>query len=504
MSMWWNLSKAGARASWASGHVLGDALAQGAAQRRVNRGARAVARGAIGPWDPTPPPGSQGFLDFSGVARPEDISCPEWWFPLGRYVTPRHPWSADQPIGLPFREVNRHTAILGATRAGKTASLIAPWIVEGLAANYTVVALDIKGNDDLKNEIIRYRDATYPSARFKRHEWNYANPPTSRRWNFVRELDDDGSINAATEAICGLPRDNDPNRNFHLRDMKWARGLLELAHDSGLDLGVRDLLEILSDPADLDRLVRKYPQTRGAQRLRDLSIMDPVDQARATQFLATYFEVLNNDGFAEVTRSSRFDLRSAVFAPGQLLLVNAPVADGALSAVSSGLFLSQVIHRRLSAFGRNPPPMLLVIDEAARVLDRLDLGRLLSLAAGANVSVVIALQEIKQLPEDKRDEILANCGTTVVLGGSALSTPEYISKRLGTRIAASYTASETHGRGSGRSSGYTLSSSPTPVMGENELRSPPSGRFGAVVINNNISRRPILVDLTRPDLREPE
>lgn len=498
--MWWNLSRAGARASWAGGQLLGDALSQTAAQRRVNRGARAVSRGAIGPWDPTPPPGSQGYLDFSGVARPGDITCSEWWFPLGRYVTPRHPWSAKQPIGLPFQEVNRHTAILGVTRAGKTASLIAPWIVEGLAADYVVVALDIKGNDDLKNEVIRYRDAAHPGARFKINEWNYTKPAASRRWNFIRELDDDGAINAATEGICGLPRDNDPNRNFHLRDMKWARGLLELAHDSGLDLDVRNLLDVLSDPADLDRLVRKYPQTRGAQRMRDLLAMDPGAQARATQFLATYFEVLNNDGFVEVTRSSRFDLRQAVFTPGQLLLVNAPVSDGPLSAVSSGLFLSQVIHRRLSAFGGNPPPMLLVIDEAARVLDRLDLGRLLSLAAGANVSVVIALQDIKQLPEDRRDEILANCGTTILLGGSSPSTTEYVSKRLGTRTMASYTATENHGRGSGRSSGYTLSSAPAPVMGDNELRSPPSGRFGAVVVNNNISRRPILVDLTRHDM----
>lgn len=498
--MWWNISKAGARASWAGGQALGDAMAQAASSRRLNRGARAVARGAIGPWDPTPPPGAQGYLDFSGVARPQDISCADWWFPLGRYVLPRHPWGADQPIGLPEREVNRHTVIIGPTRAGKTASVIAPWIVEGLAADHVVVALDIKGREDLRKEIICYRDAAYPGAQFRINEWNYSNPAKSRRWNFIRELSDDGAINAATEGICGLPRDNDPNRNFHLRDMKWARGLLELAHDSGLDLGVRNLLDVLSAADDLDRLVRRYAGTRGAQRLRDLVAMDPGEQARATQFLATYFEVLNNDGFVDVTRSSGFKLRKKVFEPGQLLLVDAPISDGPLAAVASGLFLSQVIHWRLDAFGSKPPPMLLVIDEAPRVLDRVDLGRLLSLAAGANVSVVIALQDVKQLPEDRRDEILANCGTTILMAGASPTSTEYVSKRLGTRIAASFSATESHARGSGRSTGYSLSSASTPVMGDNELRTPPTGRFGAVVVNNNISPRPILVDLTRADL----
>lgn len=460
-----------------------------------------MARGAVGPWDPPPPPGAAGYLDYSGVARPRDILCRDWWFPLGRYVMPKHPWAAEQPIGLSMAEANRHTAILGVTRAGKTTSIIAPWIVEGLAANYVVVALDIKGKNDLLNEIKTYRDVAYPGSHFRINQWNYADPQVSRSWNFIRELDNDGSLDAAVEGICGLARDNDPNRNFHLRDLKWARGLLELAHDSGLNLGVRNVLDVLADPDGVERLANRYPTSRGAQRIRDLVALDPGERAKATQFLSTYFEVLNTDGFDQVTRSSRFDLRRMVFTPGQLVLVNAPISDGSLSAVSSGLFLSQVIQRRLSCFGTgNPSPMLLVIDEASKVMDRIDIGRLLSLAAGANVSVVIAFQNVGQVPRDKREEVFANCGTTVLMAGADSTTAEYISKRLGTRVAASYSSQESHGRGTGRSSSFGLSSSTVPVMGHSELRSPPAGKYGAVVINSNLSSRPILVDLTRADL----
>jgi hypothetical protein len=46
----------------------------------------------------------------------------------------------------------------------------------------------------------------------------------------------------------------------------------------------------------------------------------------------------------------------------------------------------------------------------------------------------------------------------------------------------------------------TTGSEPAPVLGHNELVHPPTGLRGAVVLNNRVSMRPILVDLTRRDL----
>jgi hypothetical protein len=400
-------------------------------------------------------------------------------------------------------EANRHTVVIGPTRAGKTASLIAPWIVEGLGAGYVVAACDLKGQQDLLEEVRRYRDAAYPGATFRVRNLDYRNPAGSTSWSFIRELDDDGAVNAAAEAICGLPRDNDPNRSFHVRDLKWARGLLEMAHAAGTDLTVRDLLDVLADDDALDQLVSRFGHTRGAQRLRDLVALDPAERSRATQFLATYFEVLNTDGFVQVTSKPRLDLRRDAFAAGTLLHVNAPVADSALSAAASGLFLALLTHRRLSTFASDTTPMLLVVDEAARLQDRLDLGRLLSLAAGANVSVLLAIQDVNQLAEDRRDEILANCGTTVVMAGAGERTVEYVGRRLGSRMARTLTSQDTYSPGSGRSSGYSVSSLAVPVLGAAELAGPPTGRRGATVINTRLSPRPVLVDLTRGDLEKP-
>lgn len=489
-----------ARLSHAAGRSSGNAAERGLAAWGAGRGRRAVRQGLIGPWDPLPPAGSGGYLDFSGAARPGDLDARDWWFPLGRYVKPKHPWGPGAEIGLPLQEANRHTMVLGPTRGGKTAGLIAPWMVAALRAGYLVVSVDVKGNDDLLSEVTRYRDAFAQGESFPLRRWDYREPQRSKSWNFLAELDDDGAVNAAAEAICGRPRDADPNRAFHVRDLKWARGLLELAYDTGSAWNVGDLLTVLADPTALRDLVDKHRRSRGAQRLRDLVLMADDDFSRSTQFLATHFETLNTRGFNAVTTRQQLDLRRLAVADPGLVLVNAPIVDGALSEASSGLFVNMLLHRRLAAFGTAAPPMLLVLDESPRLQDRIDLGKVLSLAAGAGVSVLLAAQDVKQFEDKVRDEVLANCGTLVVLGGTGPETTDYVGRRLGQRVRGKQTANDSYDRRTGRTRSYGADSETVPVLDHNALFNPPSGRWGATVVNNRLSPRPVLVDLGRSDL----
>lgn len=500
MSALWSRA---ARASISLGRAAGHATDASLANLAAGRGARAVRRGRIGPWDPVPPAGSAGYVDFSGAARPGDVDCRDWWFPLGRYVKPKHPWTPSDELGLSMRQANRHTLVLGPTRAGKTAGVIAPWIVRGVEAGHLVVTVDVKGNRDLLGEVTTYRDAHVPGLPLRLVNWDYRDPARSKQWPFLSELDDEGAVNAAAEALCGRPRENDPNRNFHLRDLKWTRGLLELVYDSGLDLVVQDLLALLADPTALRDLVDRFPGSRGAQRLRDLVNLPDDEAAKATQFLSTHFETLNTTGFNAVTRGAGLDMRDLVDGPPGIVHVNAPIVDGALSEAASGLFLAQLLHRRLSRFGQAPRPMLLVLDEAPRLQERLDLGSLLSLAAGANVSILLAGQEVEQFAEAKRSEILANCGSLVLLGGTNPTTTQVVMDRLGTRVRAKNTRSDSHDGRSVRSTSHTRDAETVPVLDRAALKDPPSGIRGAVLVNDQVSPRPVLIDLTRSDLLPP-
>lgn len=497
MSMWGKAAKF----SFKAGRGVSAATERSAASWIANRGRKAASRGLIGPWDPPPPAGFGGYVDYAGVATPSDVNCPDWWFPLGRYVKPKHPWTPGPEIGLSFQEANRHSLVVAPTRAGKTASMIAPWIVAGIQAGYTVVAIDVKGQRDLIGEVTRYRDATSPGEQIRLVNWDYQDPAHSRQWNFFAELDDDGAVNAAAEAICGRARPEDPNKNFHLRDLKWARGLLELVYDTNQTFVVQDLLSLLADPTAMRNLVGRLPRSRGAQRLRDLCNFSDDEFAKATQFLATHFETLNTPGFNAITRKSQIDMRALAAGPPAFVVCNAPTKDGSLSEAASGLFIGQLIHRRLSMFGAvKPPPMLLVLDEAPRLQDRLDLGRLLSLSAGAGVSMLIAAQEIEQFDEKGRQEILANCGTIVALPGANTTTTDYLMARLGNRVRGRLSSSDSYDLRNGRSTSYSRDTETVPVMDRAALVSPPSGPFGATVINSHLSAKPILVDLTRHDL----
>lgn len=146
--------------------------------------------------------------------------------------------------------------------------------------------------------------------------------------------------------------------------------------------------------------------------------------------------------------------------------------------------------------------MLLVLDEAARLQDRLDLGRLLSLAAGANVSVLLAAQDIDQFEQSKRSEILANCGTLVVFGGANHTTTDYVMNQLGTRVRSKVTSADSFDR-NGRSTSFSRDSETVPVLDRVALTNPPSGRFGATLVNSRVSPKPVLIDLTRDDLPPP-
>lgn len=499
MSGVWHATRAAAIASHRAGRAMSRATDRGIAGVINGRGSRAVARGLVGPWDPQPPAGSSDYRDYTGVARPGDLNCDGWLLPLGRYVRPKHPWNAREEIGLTPAEVNRHTMVLGPTRAGKTAGLIAPWLFEAARVGYHVVSVDVKGNCDLENEVLSYRNAVAPGTRFPLWRWNYQDPQRSMSWNFIADLKTDAAVNAAAEAICGRPRDNDPNRNFHLRDLKWAKGLLELAHDTGKPHNVQTLLGLLADQDALVHLVRRNPRSRGAQRLEDLTQLDSYEYAKATQFLATYFETVNTPGFVDVTSAAQVSMDRLAFENAGLTIVTAPIADKELSATSSGLFLAELLARRLSSYAANRSPMLLALDEAPRLFDRIDLGSLLSLAAGANVSVLLGIQDITQIPGDRRDEMMANCGTVVLLSGANHTTTEYAAKQLGTRVRQTVSRSHSYDH-RGRTHSYTTGSETVPVLGHNELANPPSGIRGAVVINNRMSMRPILIDLTRPDL----
>ena len=142
MGAGWRLTKGAFSAGAATSRVIGDSVAQRAAQNHANRGWRGASRGLIGPFDATPPPHASGYLDYSGLAMPNDLKTEPWCFPVGRYVTPRKKWQAgdrDQ-LGLSEDVAQKHAVVYAPTQSGKTTSIVAPWIYHAMRAGYLTAA----------------------------------------------------------------------------------------------------------------------------------------------------------------------------------------------------------------------------------------------------------------------------------------------------------------------------------------------------------------------------
>lgn len=503
MGLGWDITRGVFGVANAAGTTLANSATRATAEHASARGSRAVRRGIVGPWD-TIPADAADFLDFSGVATPAELSVPTWVFPLGRYILPksgilRAEWRGEHEIGIGEQLANRHSVVYAPTQSGKTTSIIAPWIYSALGQGYLVVAVDLKGNGDLFGKVQEYAQANESLPDVAVTNFDYTRPARSASWNWIADLDSDTAIGAAAEAIVGRDRDNDPNREFRLRDLKWMRGLLEFAHDTTLPWTAETLLRLLDDQPRFARLVANGAPPRARTRLSDLVFLPEDEYYTKVQFLTTYLEPLNTTGFNKVT--SRRGIRMASLdEEAGLVLVTAPLADGRMSEAVSSLFLAQFLNVQLRKFNTQSRPVLLVLDEAPRLKERMDLPRLMATAASSGMSILLAMQDVSDFDESERKTILANCATHILMRGAGPDTTDYFSSRLGKRMVARQTRSTSFTNRDGRMLQTGVQNSEVDVLGRTELANPVGGDYGAIVHSYEMSRKPILVDLSRLDL----
>lgn len=386
---WFDWMRAGGAAARASGRAA-RAGAEGLASLNSGRGAR---RGVLAPGDPPPPAGAPtDYLDYRGTARPRELRpLLDGELPLGRLVDVRR-GRAGGEVGLPLGEAGAHTLVVGPTRAGKTSSVIVPWIVAALREEMTVVAVDVKGN--LWDELLAHATATAggPQKQRRAARWDYRHPG-GISWNWIAELDGERAVHAAAEALLGRERPGDPQPYFHQRDLRMMAGVLTVAAgDRGRDWTAGDLLAVVADQGALAGLVRGAADPGVAVALGDAIGADPIDYPRVVSGLMNALQPLAGKAVDAVTREPQLGLDDLLAQPG-LLVCGAPLGDGRLSVATSSLLLSlltQRVYERMAAGVGNR--LLLVVDEAARVADRLAFEELLSVSAGAGCAVLIAIR----------------------------------------------------------------------------------------------------------------
>jgi type IV secretory pathway TraG/TraD family ATPase VirD4 len=467
-------------------------------QRRVvGRGARAARNGVLGPADPDPPPGLD-FYDYRGVARPRDvrhlINGP---FRLGQVVDPHR--GPQAPIGLTLEHLGRHAALLGMTGSGKTSSLVIPWICTALQRGASVVALDVTG--DLLDEILDYRRVVGELGA-QVAKWDFTSPSQSIVWDWLGELNDQTAVIAAVEALVGRDNPHDPQPFFAQRDRRVLRALIESILETQRPPMTSTLLQAARDQGLVRRLAALSPGS--TQRLAEVLSLSPGEYAKAMSGVVNALAVFDHAGVIAVTtpRAGQPVLRlSDLENIPSLLVVGSPLHGSRTSVSTSALVLSQIIRFLYGRFGRPGRPVFLVVDEAARLVDRINYEELTSVSRRAGVSVVLALQTAGQIKDEtERRTILDNCATVACLAGPTSDSARYLMGRLGQRQQSSLSMNQSIDTSGRLNHQYSRSSALVPVLGEREIMDPPFSPYAATVHNPNIAAAPVMVDLTRWDL----
>lgn len=491
----WQMTRAIGKATRFTSLAATSALESGLFGLNGAIGRASDLQSVLGPGARDPQPGTGDFYDYRGVARPRELRQFEAQpFSLGAVIDASGR-RRSYGIGLPLDYLRRHAAVIGSTGSGKTKSVLVPWMASALRLGCTVIATDISG--DLTDDLDRHRAATGPFNAIV-GRWDYAHPSTSLSWNWMGSLADDEAILAAVEALNGREKPNDSQPFFHQRDGRYLRGLLELMRWLKPDSSGRNLLWLLRDQAALSAVITAHANHPGAQRLHDLLGRKPDEYSQSISGVINALEVWDHPGLAAVTSRSELDLDALLERPS-LLVVGAAIHGGRTSEVTSSLLLSQIIQRLYKRFQTtNPRPVLLVIDEAARIANRIPLEELLSVGRRAGVMVVFATQDVGQIrDENERLSILGNCATYVGLPGPTQSNSDYLTRRLGSRRQSAQSLGRSYGSSSGRTRSQHIED--VPVLGVREIQSPPWGPRTAVVHSTQVSAKPFLVDLTRQE-----
>jgi hypothetical protein len=322
-------------------------------------------------------------------------------------------------------------------------------------------------------------------------------------WNWIEDMIATGGVEPAVGALLGKappPRIADPA--VWQRDVSILRALLELADTLPQPRTTESLIKLISTRDRLEDHLTK--SGRSSPRLDNLlEFDDPRDFSLRTEFILTALE-----GVRSTTRSDlpNFSLRQ-LFARPTFMCVTSPVADEPRSISFAALVLSLALSIGFGRFGTNSGlPVLLAIDEAARMTGRINLEEVMSMGASAGLRTLLALQFVEQLQQSGLSEssargLLSNADTMIVLAGSSPGTVRAFADRLGQTDVPFQQSSVNYANHFNPSRTLETRNERRAVLGDREIGEIPFGDRSALVHCRASVAAPFVVDLTREDLR---
>ena len=470
---------------------------------------------------------------------------------IGRYYdakTPTNLWVAPEITRM------QQTLVVAPPGSGKTYSIALPWSREIPRHGHSVFALDLKGN---------MREKLSLGAKCSVLYFDPTNHEASLHWNPFSELNLNDPLafrngrDSLAEAIFGEVSRGE-NQFFDLRDLRFIKAGIDLCayayenptletlywmflsqenvasvvlalkaraaknaqgqakltdhHLKCQDAAMADL-QALSDLAEQ----KKYSYSDLSQGVKNK--LDPFGHAALAgitdgSFIPVYKQgadgklAMDENGKPVTDSEIPFHL-SDITKRATCFICATPFTLGLMGSSIASVMVRMMQHRMHSRYSkaakeeRQVERLFLILDEFSKLrMSYRQTEDFISTSREAGCVSVIFLQDVNQIREEIRQAILANCLDRYFLRGAGPSTASWCSLALGKRRAPRTSISENASSGSRHHSegtGTSISEEYVPVLREREIQTTGGLRYGAWVVLNNYSHKPILVNLERPE-----
>ena len=382
-----------------------------------------------------------------------------------------------------------HTLCIGATRSGKSRTIVVQSICTlGLAGESLVIS-------DPKGELYHYTSGFLGKLGYEVHVLDFKNPNKSHRYNLLQPVIDavnredfdkaeicawdmtntlvgksngekiwtNGEMSVIAAAILCVVCDNKRRSEYqNLTNVYWF---------------VAEMCKMIAGKMPLLEYVKKLPQNHPAKALLSISDVAP-SRTRGSFYTSalTTLRLFTSKSIYGITNKSDFSI-TGVGEKKEALFIILPDEKTTFYPVAS-LIISQQYELLANMAdrrgGRLKQRVNFILDEFGNFTTIADFTNKLTVGGGRGIRFNLFLQSFAQLKE-KYDEnatntIKSNCQIWIYLQADDMDTLKEISEKLGSYTTSSYQLSASHQKFATPSSSHSLSLTQRNLLNVDEVR----------------------------------
>ena len=385
-----------------------------------------------------------------------------------------------------------HTLCIGATRSGKTRSIVLQTIgVLGLSGESIIIS-------DPKAEIYHYTENYLKNLNYEVVVIDFKNPLKSNNYNFLQPIIDsidNDNIPKAIEATWDLTASLVPEDSHS--EKIWSNGeasiiaasIIAVVYDNkkgrsrkfqnmtNVYFFIAEMCKTIDGVMPLTSYLKKIPSDHPAKGLLSISEVAP-SKTRGSFFTSalTTLRLFTNPLIYSMTNKSDFDM-NVISKKKIALFIILPDEKRTYYSLAS-LFVNQMYMALINVAdkrgGRLKNRVNFILDEFGNFTKIPDFATKLTVAGGRGIRFNLFIQGFSQLDEVYGKEVAnivkGNCENWIYLQSDDLNTLEEISKKLGNYTVSTYSLSSSHAKFSNPSTSHSTNLTHRALLTVDEIK----------------------------------